>query len=314
MDASAREMEAVLSVFAALMRPLMPVAFEYGLSAKQISDATRRSYIQELEGRLAAQSRPTTDARIALIAQLARSEVAALRDAERSTRSTAKHSSARLDQVAGLLSVWHTHPKFSGAYGLALDLDLEPTVGSPRRSFAELIEVACPGADRDGILDELAAIGSAEIIEGRTVRCRSRAAVMRGAEVTASRIERTARYLEAAAATFAHNLLLEDSPAYFERMLVSDARLSEKERDEFLRLTTERGEEFILELDASLAKIASPPGETQGKHYGVGVYFFEEQSALSDPENRGSLDRGEGRSRSSATTEIDVLAPPRRGS
>jgi hypothetical protein len=306
-------MEAVLSVFAALMRPLMPVAFEYGLSAKEISDATRRSYIQALEARLAAQSRPTTDARIALIAQLARSEVTALRDVERSSQSNAKHPSARLDQVASLLSVWHTHPRFSGAYGLALDLDLEPTAGSPRRCLAELIEVACPGADRDGILDELVAVGSAEIIEARTLRCRSRAAVMRGSEVTVGRIERTARFLQAAAATFAHNLLLEDSPAYFERMLVSDGPLSEKDRDEFMRLATERGEEFILDLDTSLSKVASASGATQGKRYGVGVYFFEEQSAPSDLEGRGSVDRGEGRSRSLPQREIDVLAPPRRG-
>ena len=313
MDASAREMEAVLGVFAALVRPLMPVAFEYGLSAKEISDAARRSYIQALESRLAAQSRPTTDARIALIAQLARSEVTALRDAERSSRSNAKNSSARLDQVASLLSVWHTHPKFSGAYGLALDLDLEPTPGSPRRSLSELIDVGCPGADRDGILDELIAVGSAEIIDGHTLRCRSRAAVMRGAEVSVSRIERTARFLEAAAATFAHNLLLEDSPAYFERMLVSDGPLSEKERDEFMRLTTERGEEFILDLDTSLSKVGTGSGATKGKRYGVGVYFFEEQSAFLEPGSTGSSVPGDVRSRPSPQREIDVLAPPRRG-
>jgi hypothetical protein len=313
MDAPAREMEAVLGVFAALVRPLMPVAFEYGLSAKEISDATRRSYIQALETRLAAQSRPTTDARIALIAQLARSEVTALRDAERSSRSNAKDSSARLDQVTSLLSVWHTHPKFSGAYGLALDLDLEPTPGSPRRSLTEIIEVSCPGADRDGILDELIAVGSAEIVDGRTLRCRSRAAVMRGAEVSVSRIERTARFLEAAAATFAHNLLLEDSPAYFERMLVSDGPLSEKERDEFMRLTTERGEEFILDLDTSLSKVATGSGATKGKRYGVGVYFFEERSAFLEPRSTGSTVPGEAHSRPSPQREIDVLAPPRRG-
>ena len=195
MDASAREKEAVLSVFAALMRPLMPVAFEYGVSAKEISDATRRSYIQALESRLAAQSRPTTDARIGLIAQLARSEVTALRSSDSADAANGKNFSARLDQVVSLLSAWHTHPKFSGAYGLALDLDLEPTSGSPRRSLVELIEVACPGADRDAILDELVAVGSAEIVDGNTLRCRSRAHVMRGAEVTVTRIERAARFL-----------------------------------------------------------------------------------------------------------------------
>jgi hypothetical protein len=311
MDA-AREKEAVLSVFAALMRPLMPVAFEYGVSAKDISDATRRSYIQALESRLAAQSRPTTDARIGLIAQLARSEVAALRSVDAGNAANGKNSSARLDQVVSLLSAWHTHPKFSGAYGLALDLDLEPTAGSPRRSLGELIEASCPGADRDAILDELVAVGSAEIVDGNTLRCRSRAHVMRGSEVTVTRIERAARFLEAAAANFAHNMLLQDAPAFFERALVSDAPLSDKGRDEFLKLTTERGEEFMLELDTALAKIADSTGSPEGRRYGVGVYFFQEQSTASDSKNRNSHERGEGRTSPSLPKEIDVLAPPRR--
>src|SRR5581483_1376422 len=213
-----------------------------------------------------------------------------------------KNFSARLDQVVSLLSAWHTHPKFSGAYGLALDLDLEPTPGSPRRSLSELIEAACPGADRDAILDELVAVGSAEIVDGNTLRCRSRAHVMRGAEVTVTRIERAARFLEAAAANFAHKLMLQDAPAFFERVLGSDAPLSEKGRDEFLKLTTERGEEFMLELDTALSKIADPNGAVTGKRYGVGVYFFQEQSTLSDSQAR--LDRSEGRPTASLPKEI----------
>src|SRR5579872_103775 len=309
MDASSPEKEAVLSVFAALMRPLMPVAFEYGISAKEISDTTRRSYIRALESRLGAQGRPTTDARIGLIAQLARSEVAALRNADSLNAANGKASSAQLDQVVSLLSAWHTHTKFSGAYGLALDLDLEPTPGSPRRSLPELIETACPGADRDAILDELVAVGSAEIVDGNTLRCRSRAHVMRGAEVSVTRIERAARFLEAAAANFAHNLLLEGAPVYFDRVLVSDVPLTEGGRDEFMKLTVESGDEFMLELDTALAKIAERHGSASGKRYGVGAYFFQDQSVLAQSRSEDALSSG---SRpNSLPKEIDVLAPRR---
>jgi len=307
---STREKDAVLGVFAALLRPLMRLAFEYGISAKEISDAARRAYIQALETRLATPGRPLTDARIAVVAELARSEVTALRDVARN--GGANGSSSRLDQVATLLTAWHTHPKFSGAYGLALDLDLEPTAGSPRRSLAELVEIACPKADKESLLDELIAGGSAEIIDGSTLRCRSRAHVMRGSEVTVTRIERAARFLEAATASFAHNLLLQESPAYFERTVVSDHPLSDRGRDEFHRLATEKGEEFIHDLDTSLAKIVDLQGPANGKRYGVGIYFFQEQSAFPglQTDRRSST---EGRSTTSQPLEeIDVLAPPRR--
>ena len=68
MTKTGREKEAVLSVFAALVQPLMRVAFEYGISAGEIAGVVRRVYIQALEARLREQKRPTTDARLAVVA------------------------------------------------------------------------------------------------------------------------------------------------------------------------------------------------------------------------------------------------------
>jgi len=303
-DQSPRDREAVLGVFAAVMRPLMRVALEYGISAAEISNIVRLAYIRSLETRLASQSRPLTDARLALVAGLSRSEVSALRIG---ATPQGTQGATRLDQITSLLSSWHTHPRFSGAYGIALDLDLETTPGSPRRSFAELIETACSGADRDAILDELVAVGSVEIVDGTTVRCRSRAYVLRGSEVTATRIERAARFLEAAAASFAHNLA-QQGPAYFERTLVSDYPLSESTRDEFLKITTDRGEQFILELDTVLSKLVEMQPPVDGKRYGVSVYFFDEEASSSEL-HRHEPRPDRLRPRASTPEEIDVLAP-----
>ena len=72
MNKTGSEKEAVLSVFAALVQPLMRVAFEYGISAGEIAGVVRRVYIQALEARLLDQKRPTTDARLAVVAGLAK--------------------------------------------------------------------------------------------------------------------------------------------------------------------------------------------------------------------------------------------------
>ena len=307
MNKSAREKEAVLSVFAALVRPLMRVAFEYGISASEISGVMRRTYIQALEARLLEQKRPTTDARLAVVAGLAKSDVTALREATRAGAPHSLRATVSLDQVTNLLTVWHTHSGFSGAYGLALELDVVPASGSPRRSFRELVAAACPGADEEALLDELVASGSVEVIDSITVRCLSRAYLPQEADV--KRIEWMGRVLENVAASFVHNLLREpQEPAYLERAVVCDEPISEVARDRFLALAGERGQELLTELDTFLTRLAATDGSASGKRYGVGVYFFEDQQ--SDGVRSQSRESHVQRSArvASAVEEIDVLA------
>ena len=307
MNKSAREKEAVLSVFASLVRPLMRVAFEYGISASEIAGVVRRTYIQALEARLLEQKRSTTDARLAVVAGLPKSDVAALREATRAGAPHSLRATVSLDQVTNLLTVWHTHSGFSGAYGLALELDLVPTPGSPRRSFRDLVAAACPGADAEALLDELVAAGSVEVIDSITVRCLSRAYLPQETDV--KRIEWMGRILANVATSFVHNLLRDaQEPAYLERAVVCDEPISEVGRDKFLALAGERGQELLTELDTFLTRLSATDGTPSGKRYGVGVYFFEDQ--LTDKVQGKSIEtRGDESSRkTSVVEEIDVLA------
>jgi hypothetical protein len=304
MNKSAREKEAVLNVFASLVRPFTRVAFEYGISASEIAGVVRRTYIQALEARLLDQKRATTDARLAVVAGLTKSEVTALREATRAGAPHSLRATISLDQVTNLLTVWHTHSGFSGAYGLALELDLGPTAGSPRRNFRELINAACPGADEEALLDELVAAGSVEVIDGMTVRCLSRAYVPKGADV--ERIELAGRFLAGVTGSIVHNLTREEpEPLYFERAVVSDDLLSEAGRDRFLTLAGERSQELLTELDTFLARDVEK--DESGKRYGVGIYFFEALSTnnIESRAPKGSAEEKHGRA---DPVEIDVLA------
>lgn len=307
MNKTSKEKEAVLNVFSALVRPLMRVAFEYGISAGEIAGVVRRSYIQALEARLQEQRRPTTDARLAAVAGLPKSDVSALRDALRAGAPHSLRATVSLDQITALLTTWHTHSNFSGAYGLAAELDLVPVPGSPRRSFKELVAVACPGVDEDALLDELVAARSVEVIDGTTARCLSRAYVPQGADVT--RIERMGRFLGVVTANFVHNLLRTGTePVYFERTVVSDEPLSEAGRDKFLALAGERGQELLAELDTFLTRLAAAEKTDSGRKYGVGIYFFEEQVAdrAASQESKKTHDADSGKAM--PFEEIDVLA------
>jgi Family of unknown function (DUF6502) len=302
---SAREKEAVLNVFTALMRPLMRIAFEYGISASDISVAVRRTYIQALEARLLDQKRPTTNERIALVAGLPKSDVAALRDAERAGALHSGKGTARHDQIANLLTVWNTNNNFSGAYGLAMDLDLVPTSGSPRRSFRELVAAACPGADEEALLDELVASESVEVVDSITVRCVSRAYLPQDADI--KRITWAGRVLANLAASFAHNLLRRaDEPVYLERAVVSDEPLSEAGRDKFLAAAAERGQELLTELDAFATRLARTEQSSTGKKYGFGVYFFEDHGGAA--KEQGETQQVKPVRSAPPHEEIDVLA------
>src|SRR5580698_1348405 len=85
---SSDERDALLALFTGLLRPLMPVALERGISAREISDSVRRAYVQELESRMADQDRRLSDARLALVAGLTRSEVQLFRDPRRRGRAS----------------------------------------------------------------------------------------------------------------------------------------------------------------------------------------------------------------------------------
>ena len=308
MNKTSQEKEAVLNVFAGLVRPLMRVAFEYGISAGEIAGVVRRSYIQSLESRLQEQKRPTTDARLAAVAGLPKSDVSALRDALRAGAPHSLRATVSLDQITALLTTWHTHSNFSGAYGLATELDLVPVPGSPRRSFKELVAVTCPGVDEDALLDELVAARSVEVIDGTTARCLSRAYVPQGADVT--RIERMGRFLGVVTANFVHNLLRTGAePVYFERTVVSDELLSEPGRDKFLALAGERGQELLAELDTFLTRLAATePKSESGRRYGVGIYFFEEQAAEQAAQQQSKKTYETDSGKAAAIQEIDVLA------
>jgi len=306
MKKTSKEKEAVLNVFAALIRPLMRVAFEYGISASDIAGTVRRTYVQALEAKLVEQNRPPTDARLAAVSGLPKSDVSALRDSLRSG-SHSLRGGVSLDQLTTLLTVWHTHANFSGAYGLAMDVDVVPVPGSPRHNFKELVDAACPGADAEALLDELIAARCVEVVDGSTARCLSRTYVPSPADVT--RIARMGRFLGAVSTSLSHNLMRsDDEPAYFERTVVSDDALSSSGRDKFLILASERGQELLTELDTFLTQIAMPDKSASGKRYGVGIYFFEDDST-------GQVDREPRRlgaqpvaASSRPTEEIDVLA------
>jgi hypothetical protein len=286
MNIRTKEREAVLRVFVAMFRPLMRVALQYGIGAGEIASAIRRTYVEELEKRLTEQKLPLTDARIAITAGLPRTDVSALREA---ARLDAPHGSGYgeiQERIGSVLTQWNAHVDFRGAYGIPLDLDLRRRPGSTRPLFADLVEVACKGADPDTLLQALVAAGSAEVVDDLYVRHVSRTYLTTSPDV--GRIEQVGRFSAAVATTFAYNLLRSESDSpYFERYVLADEPLSESGRDAFLSLVSVKGQELLSDVDSAVARLAANEHSPSGRRYGLGVFFFE------DPAGDASVARTE---------------------
>jgi hypothetical protein len=296
----------LLSVFVALTKPLMRLALEYGVSAGEIAAVIRRTYIQELEKSLLEQKRSTTDARLALLAGLTRSDVNALRESSRGGTGNVSDSIA-LDQITSFLTAWHTQPGFCGAYGLPLDLDLVPTRDSPSRSFHDLAIQACPGVDEEVLLDKLLTSKAVEVVASRTVRCLSRAYLPEDTDVT--RLEWMGRLLANVASSIVHNLLRSgEEPPYFARAVFSDVPLTVSVRDRFLAVSAERGDALLTELDTFLTRLEGAEADGSGQKYGVGVFCFEDQSNIGRPPATADVRASLGKEvRQTRMEEIDVL-------
>jgi hypothetical protein len=188
-----------------------------------------------------------------------------------------------LDRIGVVLSTWHTHPTFSGAYGLPLDLDISSTANSthPNQSFDKLIEVACANFPVAVTLDELLGQGAVEIIDNKLVRCRQRLAKSVGTDAgNTSVLDQYGRFLETASSTAAHNLMNHDQKSqYFYRMVVSDIGLSDRVCDDFASHAAASSEAFLYALDGWLQKHNSNPEQNSNPRYGVSVFFFKDKEA-----------------------------------
>jgi hypothetical protein len=263
------------------LAPLIPIAINYRMSANDLSTVVRGVYLHEIEARLEQdRGHPVSDARLALVTGLSRNEVMRVRTGTDGKTAASREVAAQLSRIAAVLSTWHSNPKFAGAYGLPLDLDLEPVAQNPQRSFAHLIETACVDMPRTVTLDELVANGVAEVVGGNLVRCRAKAAVSNNNPATGKvgALAQYGRLLGSAAGTVARTILSDDEgKGFFDRLLVSDMPLSANASQRFSKHAMTSADAFLTELDRWISSNSGePPGDT-GRRYGIGLFFFEER-------------------------------------
>ncbi len=213
---------ALLDALEAVLRPLMPLFLNYGVSHQELSHTLGRVFVYAIAEQLKAQGRPTTIPRLAILTGINRGLVEKYLEDRAAAAYRRQRSASSLMAPATVLSIWHDDSRFATPYGAPLDLDLDP---SARRSFPGLVAIVAPGLDWEAVLDQLQASGCVEVINNQFVRCTSRVFIPSG--VSTEQIGRIGKMLGALASTMTHNLLLDEKDVkYIERQVESEYRMS----------------------------------------------------------------------------------------
>jgi hypothetical protein len=278
-DIAEEQGTALIDALEAVLRPLLPLFRNYGLSHVDLSQMLGRLFVYDSAETLSREGRPTSVPRLAIMNGLTRGEVEKhLSDREASTRRRALKTS-QLMTPAIVLSAWNTDSRFSTPYGAAIDLSLES--GGPRRSFANLVDAAAPEADAEAVLDQLVAAGCVEIVEKTFVRCTNWAYIPAG--VSVERIARIGSVMGALAATFTHNLLESvDAGGYLERQVQSNFPVSKQGRLELRKWLVDEGTKFLTNIDAWMTENRKTLEGSEGRRAGVEIFMFDAKSEESE--------------------------------
>lgn len=273
------ERGAFLDAIETLLRPLMPVVLNYGVTGQEISEVFKSLYLETLAKRLNDQGRPSTVARLALMTGMPRAEVAKLLAVRSQKRELRSLSTQKLHLFASLLATWHDDSRFSTPYGAPLDLSLQPERGF--RTFAEIVDVTAAGSNPSLVLDELLSAGCVEVHAEKFVRCINRVFIPTGIDV--SRIVRLGQGVGAMIATMVHNLLRDPTePSYFERTLMTGGNVRAEFREVALKYVNKTLGEVIDQMDRWWESKEEEFRDPSGARYGVQFFFYQEQSMEED--------------------------------
>jgi hypothetical protein len=293
------ERTALLESIEELLRPLMRTVLNFGVNQADLADVVRGLYISAIRDQLVEQGRPVTVARLALMAGVTRGEAENIVENRKRRRMARVENTTRVDQLVRLLTLWHDDNRFSTPYGAPLDLSLAPERAF--KTFDALLAASSIELDREAVLDELVAAGCIEIHEDKFVRCVNRAFIPTGVDV--SRISRLGRFVGALNSTFAHNLLrTSEEPSYFERVFVSESLVGHAYRDQLLGYLRDEGQQFLDKLCRWSNEKEDLLKDENGRRYGVGLYFYEENKSSASAHEGVSADQARTASSGGAAT------------
>ncbi|MGW8180803.1 MAG: DUF6502 family protein [bacterium] len=264
---------------ALMLKPLVRLMIAQGVTHAEFAETTKEVYVETALRHFEDAGR-VNKSRIAILTGLTRKEVKNVIDRTLEEAQPDK-SYSRPERV---LTGWFSDPKYTGPYGIPLELPYE-SVQQDGPSFVKLVREYSGDMAPRQMLNELLVSGSVIEVEGRYKAVRR---VYKFSALSPEFIKRLGEVGYRVFSTAAKNIDKEmEGSGYFDRMVFADEGCTQEVIDEFDKYIKVRGQELLEEIDVWFSS-RSEKGEGNGEKKDTGLYMVhyvesgEERYSLRD--------------------------------
>ncbi|NIP55212.1 MAG: hypothetical protein GWN81_22150 [Phycisphaerae bacterium] len=226
---------------ALMLKPLVRLMIAQGITHAEFSETTKEVYVETALRHFEDAGR-VNKSRIAILTGLTRKDVKNVIDRTLEEVQQDKTYS-RPERV---LTGWYSDPKYTGPYGIPLELPYEsPQPDSP--SFVKLVKEYSGDMAPRQMLNELLVSGSVVEVDGRYKAVRR---IYKFSALSPEFIKRLGEVGYRVFSTAAKNIDKQmEGSGYFDRMVFADEGCTQEVIDEFDQYIKVRGQELLEEID-----------------------------------------------------------------
>ncbi len=257
--------ENLSSALSLMLKPLVRLLISQGVTHAEFSEISKEVYV-ETAIRDFDEGEGVNKSRIAVLTGLTRKEVKNVIDRSLGSEPGSRKSS-RPERV---LTGWYTDPKYTGPYGIPLELPYESD-GGDGKSFVNLVREYSGDMAPRQMLNELVSAGSVVEVEGRFKVVRRDYSF---SALSPEFIERLGEVGYRVFSTAAKNIDKQvEGSGYFDRMVFSDEGCPDPIIEKFDAYIKVKGQELLEEIDTWFSSRSSSEENTFGEKKNTGVYM-----------------------------------------
>jgi hypothetical protein len=278
--------ENLLAAFGYLLKPLVRLAIQNGISFPEFGEALKQTYVDVAAKQMKASGKDPTEEGISLITNIQTAEVSDILQSDARVRFI--NAIQEVDPLAKVLGAWHTDARYLGPYGVLRDLQFAavPAVGVLDRAdtFTDLVQKYCPEVSPRVLLDELISSRCVQDVGNGFYRAVKRSYIP--GPLSSASILLFARVVHNLCEAAEVNLRSEsgDGKGLVERIVFTEHGITKQELKAFDKFIRTRGQAFADDIDNWLTE-RDKPGRTDTVNTGVGFYHYivneEDDFALS---------------------------------
>jgi Family of unknown function (DUF6502) len=266
-----------------MLKPLAKLLIAQGITHKEFSEAAKEAYV-EVALRHFQKGEALNRSRVAIVTGLTRKEVANVISRALDQSPQGKNFS----RPSRVLHGWHNDPDYTGPYGMPLEIPYEISKGvSEPPSFVHLVKTYSGDQSPLQMLDELLRAGAIVKLDDETYK-----PIRRDFEpqsLSPKLIERFGDIGFNLFSTLAANVQKKgQGEGIFDRVVISNQKLTETELGEFKSYLNTRGQSVLEEMDNWLTRtVSTKDSESEKKSYETGLAML--QYIIWDPSDKSTL-------------------------